>query len=102
MEELELTRFERFVDGVKSALQFIIALTIVVGWDVIYEVCFQKVWGSPTISLRGFVVDKLGLAELVPEFSDTTKTIFFVIAGIEIALYIGIKIYEFIKNRKNR
>lgn len=102
MEELKLNRFEEFVDGVKSVLQFIIAITIVIGWDVIYEVCFQKVWGSPTISLRGLLVDKLGLSNLVPDFSDTTKTIFFVITGIEIALYIGIKIYEGIQNRKNR
>lgn len=102
MEELKLNRREEFLDGVSNVLTFIVALTIVVGWDIIYEVIFQKVWGNPTFSLRGLIIDKLGLANLVPDFSNGVKTVYFVIFGIEIALYVGIKIYEKIQDRKNR
>lgn len=102
MEDYRVSRFENFMDGLKEFLIAIFVFTILLGGDIIYEVIFQKVWDSPTISLRGFIIDKLGLANSIPNFSDGLKTFFIILTAIEIIAYLSIKIYEFIRNRKNR
>lgn len=102
MESYNYSKRENFLDGVKEVLIGVFVITLLLGGDIIYEVLFQKVWDSPTISLRGLIIDKLGLAESIPDFSNGLKTFFYVITAIEIIAYLGIKIYEFIQSRKNR
>ena len=97
----DYSKKENFMDRVKELAIGMFVFMFLLGYDIIYEVIFQKTWGSPTLSVRGLIVKLVGVDNIAPE-SDIFPKLYVAILAFDIIVLVTIKIHEFIENRKNR
>lgn len=92
---------ENFMDRVKELAIGMFVFMFILGYDIIYEVIFQKTWGSPTLSFRGLIVKLVGVDNIAPD-SEIFPKLYVAILAFDIIVLVTIKIHEFIEDRKNR
>lgn len=101
-ESYKYSQKENFFTYLKRGLVVVSLFTLFLAIDVGGELISQKVFGFPTFSVIGFITSKLGLADMIPDFSNKMIAFIMGLYLIELIVYIGIKQYEAFKKFKSR